>query len=171
MDADIDRVLKSIPGITKTWIFDATPVAGDVEIYFIRGNDDDIIPDSTELATAKTEVLKIKTAPMRDQDVYVLAPTSVSVDFVFTALVPDSQTLRDEIETNLEEFFKSDKGPNVSQDLTEDAYRSTIFQTINPETGEFVESFILSTPSGDITINHGELATFGNVTWNILKLW
>jgi uncharacterized phage protein gp47/JayE len=164
-DANIINVVKSIPGNTKVWVFDATPVAGECEIYFIRANDPDIIPDPTELAEAKTEVLKIKTAPMLDSDVHVLAPTKVPVDFVFTELTPDSQSLRETIEERLEQFFK--EVPNVSEDLSEDAYRSTIWQSKNELTGEFVQSFTLTSPTGDITINDGELATFGSVTWNI----
>lgn len=164
-DSDIIRVAKSIPGVTRVWVFDATPIAGECETYFTRDDDDDIIPDPTEIQTVKDEVLKIKTAPMRDEDVHVLAPTKVQVDFVFTALDPDSQALRDAIEDNLEQLFKD--VPNVSDDLIEDAYRSAIYQTLNPETGEFVKTFTLSAPSGDITVGDGELAVLGNITWNV----
>lgn len=164
-DANIINIIKSIPGNTKVWVFDATPIAGDTEIYFIRANDPDIIPDPTEIDSAKTEVLKIKTAGMRDQDVYVLAPTKVPVDFVFTQLTPDSQTLRDTIQERLIQFFKD--SPNVSEDLSEDAYRAVIQQSKDETTGNFVQSFTLSSPVGDIVVAHGELATYSSITWNI----
>jgi uncharacterized phage protein gp47/JayE len=163
--ADITKIAKSIPGVTRVWVFDATPDPGDCEIYFVRDNDDDIIPDPSEISTVKDEILKIKTAPMRDEDVHVYAPTKVQVDFIFNDLDPDSQTMRDAIEDNLRLLFKD--VPNVSEDLIEDAYRSAIYQTLNPETGEFVKTFALSAPVGDITVNDGELAVLGNITWNL----
>ncbi|MGD9276259.1 MAG: baseplate J/gp47 family protein [Candidatus Pacearchaeota archaeon] len=162
-DADITKTLKEIPWITKVWTFDAYPVAGEIEVYFIRANDDDIIPTPAELLEAKTELLKIKTAPMLDDDVNVIAPTKVPVDFVFTDLVPNSQSMQNTIKENLIQFFK--EIPDVSIDLIEDAYRSIIYQTINPETGEHVESFTLSSPVGDITISHGQLAVYNSCTF------
>lgn len=163
--ADIIRVAKSIPGVTRVWVFDATPIAGECETYFVRDNDDDIIPDPTEIQTVKDEILKIKTAPMRDEDVHVYPPTKVQVDFTFIDLDPDSQALRDAIEDNLIQLFKD--VPNVGENLIEDAYRSAIYQTLNPETGEFVKSFALSAPVGDIAVADGELAVLGNITWNV----
>lgn len=165
-DADIMAVLREIPGITKSWVFDATPQPGQCEIYFIRANDEgSIFPDSNELATAKTEILKIKTAPMRDEDVFVLSPTPVNVDFVFTLLTPNSQALQAAINESLKQLFLDET--NVGENLTEDAYRSAIFRTINPETGEFVQSFSLSEPVGDVTIGSGELPSLGTITYNV----
>lgn len=163
--SDIIRVAKSVPGVIRVWVFNNTPIAGECETYFTRNNDPNIIPDPTEIETVKTEILKIKTAPMRDEDVHVYAPTPIQVDFVFSDLDPDSQALRGAIEDNLEQLFN--EVPNVSEDLVEDAYRSAIYGTLNPETGEEVKSFGLSSPTGDITVNDGELAVLGNITWNL----
>lgn len=163
-DATIIKLAKSISGITRVWAFDATPIAGEFEVYHTRDNDDDPIPTPAELDILKDELLKLKYPPMRDQDVHVLPPTKINVDFVFTDLQPDSQLLRDEIEKNLVQFFK--EIPNVSQNVAEDGYRSVIWQTLNPETGQFVESFVLSNPTGDIAIASGQLALLGTITWN-----
>lgn len=160
----IISVAKTTPGVTRVWVFEATPAPGDCQTYFVRDNDDYIIPDSTEIAQVREEILKIKSAPTREQDVYVLAPTPVSVDFVFTSLSPDSDALRTAIRNNLIQFFE--ESTDVGANVTSDAYRSAIYQTINPKTGEFVGSFSLSNPAGDVSIAAGELAVLGNITWN-----
>ncbi len=163
-DTDIERVLKAIPGITKVWTFDATPQPGKFETYFIRGNDNDIFPTNTEVTEAKEAILKIKPAPMRNVDVIVKSPIQVNVPFTFTALKPNSQALQTAIRESLKQLFIDET--EVGEDLQEDAYRAAIFQTINPETGEFVQSFALSTPTTDIAIGPGQLPKLGTITFN-----
>ena len=165
-DTDIERVLKAIPGITKVWTFDATPQPGKFETYFIRGNDKpSIFPDGAEVEEARQALLKIKPAPMRNEDVIVRAPTPVKVIFTFTALVPNSQALQNAITASLTQLFIDET--ELAEDLQEDAYRAAIFQTINPETGQFVQSFALSQPSGDIAVGAGELAELSTITFNV----
>lgn len=163
-DADIIEISKTVPGVTRVWVFDATPQAGEIEVYFVRDNDEgSILPDANEIQTVKDKILTIKTAPMLDADVRVFAPTPVIVDFVFSSLVPDSQSLRDEIEKSLAQAFADI--PQVGVNLSEDAYRSAIFTTRDPETGEPVTSFALTIPSGDIAVGQGNLAVLGTITF------
>jgi len=49
--------------------------------------------------------------------------------------------------------------------LDEDAYRAAIFNTIATDTGERVQTFALSTPTGDIAIANGEIPVLGNITF------
>lgn len=163
-DTDIERVLKAIPGITKVWTFDATPQPGKFETYFIRGNDNDIFPTNPEVTEAREAILKIKPAPMRNVDVIVKSPVQVNVPFTFTALKPNSQALQTAIKESLKQLFIDET--ELAEDLQEDAYRAAIFQTINPETGEFVQSFALSTPTTDISIGPGQLPKLGTITFN-----
>ena len=167
-NATISDYAKMVPFVNRTWVFDATPTAGEFRTYFTVHTteaEESVIPDAQQVAEVKTSILNVKPVPMRDEDVHVIAPTAVVVDFVFTALVPDSQALRAAIENSLMQMFLD--VPNVSENLPEDAYRSAIYQTVNPETGEFVDSFALSTPTGAISIADGELAVWGTATWNV----
>lgn len=164
-DSDIEFTLKKINGITKVWTFDASPIPGKIRTYFIRGNDANIFPDANEVDAAKNEMLKIKTAPMQDEDVIVSSPTPVTVDFVFTALTPNSQSMQAAIKESLKQMFIDDT--EVEINLSQDQYRSVIQNTLNPSTGEQVTSFALSQPVGAIAINEGELAAKGNITFNI----
>jgi uncharacterized phage protein gp47/JayE len=164
-NADVERAAKRVANITRVWTFDATPIAGESETYVVQDGEASVIPPAHIIDEVKTEILKIKCVPMRDVDVHVFAPTPVSVDFVFTGLVPDTQAMRDAIKGNLEEFFRD--VPNVSESVLEDSYRAIIIQTINPESSEFVKTFTLTSPIGDISVLDGELAIFGSVNWNI----
>lgn len=141
----------------------STVEPGTVVIYFLRDNDVNPIPDGAEVTQTKDFLLERKPADRFDDDVIVLAPTAVPVDFTFTALSPNTTTMQDAINANLRQLF--DEDTSVGQDLLEDAYRSIIFNTIDTQTGDKVESFTLSTPTTDITIDFGEIPTLGTVTF------
>jgi len=163
--ADIERTAKTIPGVTRVFVFEAFPAPGEVEIYFTRDNDADIIPDPNEVTTVKNEIIKIKSAPTLDTDVHVLAPTPLPVPFLFTSLSPDSTALRAAILNSLEQMFVD--VAQVSEDLAEDAYRCAIFNSADPNTGEKVQSFALTFPSGIISVVAAQLAVLGTVTFNL----
>jgi len=71
--------------------------------------------------------------------------------------------MRDAIFENLKQFFK--EGVNEGKNIQEDGYRSVIFQTVDPNSGQPLTSFTLTTPVGDISIDIGELGILGTVTF------
>ena len=71
--------------------------------------------------------------------------------------------MRAAIEATLVEFFKLRTSVGVS--VPQDAYRSAIFNTRDPVTGEAVASFTLSAPAGAISVSAGEIATLGVVSF------
>ncbi len=158
-----------ITGVTRIWVNDATPSAGSTEIYFTRDSDINITPTSQQLLAVKTLIISgnnltsgIKPANMPDANVYVLAPTSVPVNFTFTGLSPNTSDMQTAINNSLNDFFKSDQVV-LSQDVLENEYANAIFNTLDSNGN--VPTFILSAPTGDITINSGELATLGTITY------
>jgi uncharacterized phage protein gp47/JayE len=158
-----------ITGITRVWINEATPSAGSTEIYFVRDNDINIIPTSQQLVDTKDLIINgnnltdgIKPANMPDANVYVLAPTAVPVNFVFSGLSPNTTDMQTAITNSLTDFFKSDQIV-LSEDVLENEYTNAIFNTLDSNGN--VPVFALTTPTGDITINTGELATLGNITF------
>lgn len=161
--ADITQQAKTVPGVTKVWVEEITPAVGQVTIYFIRGNDDDVIPTAGEVDDVKDAILEITPANTAPSDVFVLAPTPVSTDFTFTALVPNTPTMQSAIQANLDALFRDET--NVSVALTEIEYTTAIKNTIDPETGSLVQTFTLSAPSGDIGGGAGELPTLGAVNF------
>ena len=79
------------------------------------------------------------------------------------SLVPNTTTMQSAIIANLDLFYA--ESTFVGVDIEEDAYRAAIFDTIDTETGEKVQSFELSTPTGDIAIAFNEIGTRGNVVF------
>lgn len=162
-DAEITAKAKEINGVTRVFITDAFPVAGQVTIFFMRDNDVDPIPTAPEVTTVKNKILEIKPANTADVDVIVNAPTPVVIGFTFTALSPNTLTMQNAVTANLQQFF--DEETEVSVDIEEDAYRSAIFNTVDPDTGDVVKSFSLSTPTGDITITSGEIGVLNSIVY------
>ena len=161
--AAIIKKAKEVSGVTRVFVEEITPAGGQVTIYFTRDNDDSIIPDASEVTTTKDKILEIKPAHVSDADVIVSAPTGVTVPFTFSALSPNTSTMQAAITANLTAFFEDDT--TVGEDLLRVSYESTIFQTTDPDTGDSVTSFTLSTPTTDITIATGELPVLGNITY------
>lgn len=137
--------------------------AGQVVTHFTRDNDDSPIPDVDEVQTVADAVNAIRPANMYEGDNFVLAPTAVPVDYLFSALSPNTPTMRAAVAANLQQFH--DERAAVSVSVSEDEYRAAIQQTVDPDTGDRVETFTLTAPVGDIPIVFGELATRGDVTF------
>lgn len=163
--AQIEQQARTVAGVTRVFVQETTPLVGQVTIYFTRDDDVTIIPSSAEVAEVKTAILIIKPAHTADADVIVSAPTPVNADFNFTALSPDTPELRASIESNLAAFFREQV--SLEETVEEAEYQSVIFVTIDPTTGQKVESFTLSSPSGDIVVFTGEIAILNSVTFSI----
>lgn len=161
--SDIETEAKEVNGVTRVFVEPITPAVGQVTIYFMRDNDPDPIPTAPEIADVKEKILLITPANTSDADVIVRAPTPVPVDFTFISLVPDSATMRDAINANLNQFFS--EATQVNTNVDEDAYRSTIFNTVDPATGDTVQTFGLSSPVGDVLVSVGGIAVLGSVVY------
>jgi uncharacterized phage protein gp47/JayE len=163
----IEQQAKSIPGVTRVFVQEITPNPGQITVYFTRDDDDTPIPDGSEATQVKEKLLEIKPAFMDSDDLLVNDPAliGVSVNFIFSSLSPDTTGMREAIEENLIAMFKTI--PEVGVNLSEDAYRSAIFNSSDPNTGSFVSSFTLSAPIGNISINSDEIAIYGTTTWSM----
>jgi uncharacterized phage protein gp47/JayE len=163
--AEITAVAKSIAGVTRVFVEEIFPEIGQVTIYFMRDNDDSPIPDSSEVAAVKAAIVdQIMPANTVETDVIVAAPTEVSTDFTFSAISPNTVTMKTAIENSLNQFFA--ERTEVGVTVVEEAYNAAIFNTVDLVTGVELDSFTLSAPSADITIDPGEIGTLGNVTFS-----
>lgn len=161
--ANIDAVAKNFAGVTRVFVQEKTPAIGQVTVYFMRDNDLSPIPSAGDVTNVKNLLLEIKPAHVSTTDVIVAAPVAVQQNFVFTALNPNTASMKSAIETQLREFFK--RKTSVGVTVVADAYRSAIFNTIDQATGQGVTSFTLSTPAGNIAVASGQIATLGTVTF------
>jgi uncharacterized phage protein gp47/JayE len=154
------------PDLTRCWIFtpnNSALTAGLTSIYFTVDGRPNPIPTINDINNVKTLVNAITPCGTPFINVSVNAPTPITVNFVFTALSPNTNTMQAAIVQNLQALFR--ETPNVGVNLSANAYISAIWQTVDPSNGNTVQSFALSNPSGDITISTGQLAILGTVTF------
>ena len=161
--SDIENQARLIAGVTRVFVQPITPSVGQATVYFMRDNDVDPIPDASEVATVKDKILEIKPADMAVGDLIVNAPIAVPVIFGFASITPDTTTMESAITASLQQFFE--EITEVGFDVDEDKYRSAIISTIDTETGDQLQTFTLNTPSGDIVVAEGEIATLASVSF------
>jgi uncharacterized phage protein gp47/JayE len=136
-----------------------------VTVYFMRDLDATPIPNGPQVAEVREVLDAIRPADMGPSDLIVTAPSPRSTDFVFTELTPNTGSMKTAIEDSLRQFF--DERVSVGDNVDSDAYRSAIYNTIDTTNGALVQSFTLSAPAGDITINSNEIGTLGSVTFSV----
>ncbi len=158
----ITRDVLSVSGVTRVLVKRVTPYVGAVTVYFVRDNDDDIIPDAGEVQTVRDKLLLTLPAQTEETDLIVEAPTAVTTNYVFSGLTPNTTTMQDAVLANLQAFYEDNA--DFETDITEDAYRSAIIETIDPVTGDPLSSFTLTSPTGDISITSGQIGVLGTVT-------
>ena len=164
--AKIKQTIKKISFVDRIFVNEITPAAGNVTVYFtiFDEDSDNIIPSSEQVNQVKEQLMTVAPAHVDPLDIIVAAPTAVPVDFTFTTLSPNTITMLAAIKEALEILFKEQV--NEGENLTEAAYLSAIYQTVDLETGDIVKAFSRSTPLTDVTINAGQLATLGTVTFS-----
>jgi len=143
------------------------PEPGQCSVFILRDNDLNLIPTQDILDDTKQIIIDNGALPANspEDNLFVEAPTLTATDFTFTALNPDTPTMRSAVEDQLEAFFKD--SVEIETDVTEASYLGTIQNTQDLETGAFLVSFALSAPSGDIEPTDGEIASLGIITWSI----
>ncbi len=168
--AEINKVAKAGPsgqplGVTRVFVDEGLPALGQVTVYVMIDGRDDPIPTGAEVLLVQEALFSIKPANMADADLIVLAPTRVTTAYDFTALAPDSASMRLAVIANLEAYYRDQ--PLIATNITENAFNSVIFNTIDPVTGLQVTSFTLSAPPGDITVGAASIGLLGAVTFSI----
>jgi len=161
--AAIEKQIFKIQGVTRTKIKRITPRVGNVTVLFLRDDDDNIIPDVSQVLEVKESILEILPVDNEEADAIVTAPTPVITDYIITSITPSTETMKAAIISNLKAYYRDEA--DFETDITEDKYKSIISNTIDTETGDTLIAFALSAPSGDITISVDEIGTLGDVTY------
>lgn len=171
--SQIEKAALEVPGNTRALVVtpndtppDEFPLPGQVAIYIFRDNDPSIIPSPAILAATKEKIIEKGAMPGQTSiaDIFTLAPSLVSVDFVFSTLNPNTTTMKDAVKAQLKSFFEDNV--KLSTNVTENSYLATIQNTQDTVTGEFINLFSLSAPTGDIVVATGEIASLGDVSFD-----
>lgn len=134
---------------------------GQVKTLFTRDNDASQIPSASEILAVKNKLLEIKPAHIADQDVIVLAPTAVYVDFTFTSISPNTSEMQSAITSALQDFFKIYN--NVNEDVKLGDIQAVLGQVIDSAGNQL--KYNLSSPSTNISVGLNELALLGDITF------
>lgn len=153
-----------IEGVTRVWVQSITPQVGQVTIYFVRDNDPTIIPTASEVQQVRDSILLIQPASTNPNDIIVAAPQPVYITFNFLSISPDTDGIKNAVKANLQQYFLDNAG--VDDNLLQLGYNSAIFNTIDPNTGQKVTSFSLSSPTGDIGIDKNQIGILQDVLFN-----
>lgn len=141
------------------------PLPGQVSIFFLRDNDPSILPSPELIATTKQVVIDDGKLPANtaEADVLVQGPTLVEQAFVFSAISPDTTTMRSAITANLQAFFEDTV--EFEESVSSDSYRAAIQATQDTITNDILSTFTLTSPTGPIVVTSGEIAIFGGATY------
>ena len=159
--AAITKAAFSVQGVTRVLVKRITPAIGQVTVLFVRDDDDNLIPSSSEIAEVLAAIILLLPAQSDESDVFVLAPTPVETDYSFSSIDPATSTMQSAIDANIKAFYQDEV--DFETNITEDKYRSAIIDTIDPETGDKLISFTLGSPSGDIPVGTNEIGTPGEI--------
>jgi uncharacterized phage protein gp47/JayE len=146
---------KEVAGVTRAWEFANELGLGTVTVRFVRDDDaGGLIPDAGEIAAVQTYIDERRPVTCA---VTVVAPVSVPLAFTFSALDPNTQTVKDAITAELKDLLLRDAKPGGTILL------SHVREAISLAAGE--NNFTLTAPNADVAHATGQLATLGVVTW------
>ena len=167
--SDIVTQAKLIDGVTRVFVNEASPAAGQVEVYFMRDNDPDPIPVGALVTEVKDSLRLILPANTDDADLIVSGPTGVPIPFTIDALVQASglttTSMQDAIVASLEQFFA--ENTEIGEDVTKDAWNAAISNTLDTTNGDTITSFNVSLPLATVPIAAGEIGTLQSVTFDL----
>lgn len=139
------------------------PVPGYVFVFVLDDNNDPPTASSATLDAVTAAILPQLPAHTPEDALVVANPDFVSVDVQISGLDPNTSTMEDSIEANLEAFFAD--GVDFKEDVKLNEIIATIQNTVDSETGATIEDFTLVTPAADVTIGDGRIAIKGAVTF------
>lgn len=142
-----------------------SPAAGQVVVIILRDNDANIIPTQSILDQTKQVIITEGKLPAhtREADVFVLAPVAQTVNFAFSALNPNTETMKTAVRNQLSAFFQDQV--TFEEDITEASYLGAIQNSRDTVTSDRLVSFALSSPIGDISVADGNIPILGTVTF------
>lgn len=167
---EIEILAKTVTGVTRVWVRKAMvdppsgwPLEGQVFVAFMRDHDDDPYPSATAVDDVYDAIATVLPAHVAPDDLVVRSPTKETIDFAFSAISPDTPTMRAAITASLTQFFS--EGVDYGVAIPEDDYRCAIRDTYDPIGRQRLVSFTLATLSGDISVGVYSLPALGNVTF------
>lgn len=146
---------EEVPGVTRAWCFPKEQGIGTVVVRFATdGMTEDGIPTSGMVQIVSDYIAGV--APVTATP-YVVAPVAKPVNFRIKDLIPDSESVRAQVEAELKSLFIKEAHPGEALKLTH------IQQAISSAAGE--EDYELLEPTADVPADSTQLLVVGEVTY------
>lgn len=146
---------KEVPGVTRAWCFPKEQGIGTVVVRFATDElTDDGVPTSGMVQIVADHIAE--SAPVTAATT-VVAPVAKAVDFKIKDLIPDSESVRAQVEAELKSLFVREATPGEALLI------SHIRQAISSAAGE--EDFELLEPTADVPADSTQLLVVGEVTY------
>ena len=143
---------KEVPGVTRAWCFPKEQGIGTVVVRFATDElTDDGVPTSGMVQIVADHIAE--SAPVTA----VVAPVAKPVNFRIKDLIPDSESVRAQVEAELKSLFVREATPGEALLI------SHIRQAISSAAGE--EDFELLEPTADVPADSTQLLVVGEVTY------
>lgn len=146
---------EEVPGVTRAWCFPKEQGIGTVVVRFATdGMTEDGIPTSGMVQIVSDYIAEV--APVTATP-YVVAPVAKPVNFRIKDLIPDSESVRAQVEAELKSLFIKEAHPGEALKLTH------IQQAISSAAGEV--DYELLEPTADVPADSTQLLVVGEVTY------
>lgn len=146
---------EEVPGVTRAWCFPKEQGIGTVVVRFATdGMTEDGIPTSGMVQIVSDYIAEV--APVTATP-YVVAPVAKPVNFRIKDLIPDSESVRAQVEAELKSLFIKEAHPGEALKLTH------IQQAISSAAGE--DDYELLEPTADVPADSTQLLVVGEVTY------
>lgn len=154
---DYERWALEVAGVTRAWCSPLENGDGTVVVRFVCDGEDSLIPTSEKVAEVQAYIANLQPATAK---VTIIAPQNYPIAFNFSSLSPNDETTRAKIKAELEALFARESEPGGTVLL------SHIRATISSVSGE--NDFTLVSPSSNVVVPNGYIATVGGITWPTL---
>ncbi len=146
---------KEVPGVTRAWCFPKEQGIGTVVVRFATDElTDDGVPTAGMVQIVADHIAE--SAPVTAATT-VVAPVAKAVNFRIKDLIPDSESVRAQVEAELKSLFVREATPGEALLI------SHIRQAISSAAGE--EDFELLEPTADVPADSTQLLVVGEVTY------
>ena len=150
---DYERWAKEYPEVTRAWCYPRIAGNGTVGVYFMMDDRSNPIPTNTD-KTNFGAYIDTKAPDLCTRTIY--APTAAPIALSI-ALTPNTQAVKDAVSASLKDMLRRESEPGGTIKI------SKIREAISVAAGE--TNYVMSTPSADVTVTGGAIATLGVITW------
>lgn len=155
---DYENWALSVPGVTRAWCAPNEMGMGTVTVRFMMDElraDNDGFPLASDIAVVTAHLDQMR--PVAVKDIWVLSPIPHPIDFFVERLVPNSASVKADIEQNIEAMLRGVASPG--QTIYAAWKYAAIMDTAN------VQSFHLAINDDDIMPSPGHMAVLGDISF------